>query len=305
MHAEAFLQHLLLVKRYSDKTVAAYKLDIQQFQDYLLHHWNVANLDTATSAQVKSWLVAVLRSGMSIRTVNRKKSTLRAYFRFLLKEGHLASNPVSGLKLARTPSNLPKAIPQFPLSKALDNLINEEQGIKTEDSLNEEIVSDEKLRNQLIILLLYGTGIRREELINLRRMDFDQASGMIKVRGKRKKERIIPLPDQVKPLLTYWLTRQKGIEAESPVFSTPKGKKIYPMLVHRVVHDFLTLVQEAESKSPHAFRHSYATHLLNQGADLNAVKDLLGHSSLAATQVYTNLSVERLLEVYRHFHPRS
>ena len=140
---------------------------------------------------------------------------------------------------------------------------------------------------------------------NLKVKDFDSAKGVIKVFGKRKKERLVPVPEKVVALIEEWLETLSPTSQESPLIVTQKGAKIYPMLVHRVVHDFLTLVQEAESKSPHAFRHSFATHLLNQGADLNAVKELLGHSSLAATQVYTNLSVERLLEVYHHFHPRS
>lgn len=297
MHAEAFLRHLSLIKRYSEKTVTAYATDLQQFTDYLALQFGVNSPDTATNSQVKSWLVAVLRSGLSAKTVNRKKSSLRAYYRYLQKEGHITNNPVSRLKLAQTPALLPRSIPQKPLENALQEQFDEQS--------QEKASSFEAKRNQLIIMLLYGAGIRREELINLKVKDFDKAKGFIKVLGKRKKERLVPVPEKVAALVNEWLKELSPASPESPLFITQKGGKIYPMLVHRVVHDFLTLVQEAESKSPHAFRHSFATHLLNQGADLNAVKELLGHSSLAATQVYTNLSVERLLEVYRHFHPRS
>lgn len=297
MHAEAFLRHLSLIKRYSDKTVTAYATDLQQFSDYLQLQFNVDNPDTATNAQVKSWLVAVLRSGLSVKTVNRKKSSLKAYFRYLQKEGIIVSNPVARLNLAHTAQTLPRAIPQKPLEQALD-----QQFEFNAASTNNDF---ESKRNQLIILLLYGAGIRREELINLQVKDFDSEKGLLKVFGKRKKERLVPVPEKVAQLLTEWIETLAPNGLATPLFMTSKGVKIYPMLVHRVVHDFLTLVKEAESKSPHAFRHSFATHLLNQGADLNAVKELLGHSSLAATQVYTNLSVERLLEVYHHFHPRS
>lgn len=297
MHAEAFLRHLSLIKRYSEKTVTAYATDLQQFSDYLLNQFGSDSPDTATNSQVKSWLVAVLRSGLSPKTVNRKKSSLRAYYRYLQKEGFINSNPVSKLKLAQTPVLLPRSIPQKPLESALEARFEAERPECTQ--------TFEGKRNQLIIMLLYGAGIRREELVNLKVKDFDSAKGVIKVFGKRKKERLVPVPEKVVALIEEWLETLSPTSQESPLIVTQKGAKIYPMLVHRVVHDFLTLVQEAESKSPHAFRHSFATHLLNQGADLNAVKELLGHSSLAATQVYTNLSVERLLEVYHHFHPRS
>lgn len=297
MHAEAFLRHLSLIKRYSDKTVTAYATDIQQFRDYLSVNFGLDSLDSATNLQVKSWLVAVLRSGLSAKSVNRKKSSLRAYYKYLQKEGILITNPVSRLKLTQTPVTLPRSIPEKPLEKAIQNSFE----------LSPELAETgfEAKRNQLIVLLLYGSGIRREELINLQEKDFDREKGMLRVYGKRKKERLVPVPQKVAALLNSWIEQKAHSNLESPLFTTSKGAKIYPMLVYRVVHDFLTLVQEAESKSPHAFRHSFATHLLNQGANLNAVKELLGHSSLAATQVYTSLSVDRLLEVYRHFHPRS
>lgn len=297
MHVEAFLKHLSHVKRYSENTVNAYTTDLRQFQDYLLLQFGVENINSATNSQVKSWLVAVLRSGFSVKSVNRKKSSLRAYYRYLQKEGYLSSNPVSQLKLAQTKVQLPRAVPQKPLQQALNENFDTSQDSQSQDF--------ETIRNQLIILLLYGAGIRREELINLKIKDFDKDQSIIKVVGKRRKERLVPVPEKVAEQVVHWINMLAQPSLEAPLLITSKGLKIYPMLVHRVVHDFLTLVQEAESKSPHAFRHSFATHLLNQGADLNAVKELLGHSSLAATQVYTNLSVERLLEVYRHFHPRS
>lgn len=292
MPIKSFLNYLELEKKYSKHTVIAYEKDLMSFQDYCNNTYGNQKLAEVNYGQIRSWIVALVDTNISNRSINRKISSLKSFYKFLQKTQQIQVNPLAKHKALKVAKQV-----QIPFSeKEIKNvltIINDEQ-------------SFESLRNKLIVELLYATGIRRSELINLKISDVDFSNETIKVLGKRNKERYIPLIKPVQKTLKEYLQYRNEIHSnESFLLITKAGKKIYETLVYRIVNNYFSTVSSKVKKSPHVIRHSFATHLLNEGADLNSVKELLGHSSLASTQVYTHSSLGKLKEVYNQAHPRS
>ena len=294
MSIESFISYLSLEKNYSPHTITAYRNDLVEFKNYCRQQFQLEEINQVSYNLIRSWIVSLVESGVSNRSVNRKIASLKAYYKFLLRVGILTINPLAKHKALKTSKKI-----EIPFSEIeMENVISQ---IPFEDNF-------EGKRDKLIIELLYTTGIRRAELIGLRVKDVDYQAGTIKVLGKRNKERIIPLLEATKELfLEYNLERSrlKAIEDEAYVFLSGKGNKMYETLVYRIINKYFSLVSAKVKKSPHILRHTFATHLLNKGADLNSVKELLGHSSLASTQVYTHNSIAELKKVHFSAHPRS
>ena len=293
MRIQKFIDYLLLEKKYSPKTVVAYQKDIEAFQLFLTQEFSDSEVSNANYSQIRTWIVQLVDRTISNRTINRKISSLNSYYKFLLKTDSIKANPLVKHKALKVSKKI-----QIPFSETEINFVL--------NNINTDTF--EGVRDKLIVELFYSTGIRRIELVQLQLKDVDLSQGHIKVLGKRNKERMIPLlPSVMETLETYLLERIKleSIIDPSFLFLTKKGEKVYEMLVYRIITSYFDNISTKVKKSPHILRHSFATHLLNNGADLNAVKELLGHSSLAATQVYTHNSVAELKKVYKKSHPRS
>lgn len=291
---QQFKDYLLLEKKYALLTVKNYERDLIQFFNYLDIKATEFELQIIDYGSIRSWIVILIEEGISNRTVNRKIASLKAFFKFLVKVQIIESSPLLLHKMLKEPKKA-----QVPFS------INEIENVLDQYYNHDDF---ESIRNYLIILLLYTTGIRRSELINLKEIDIDFENNTLKVLGKRNKERYVPLLNSVKEVLINYLelkSKRYPSYSNEYVFITKKGVKVYETLVYRVVNSYFSKASSKLKKSPHILRHSFATHLLNEGADLNSVKDLLGHSSLASTQVYTHNSIAELKKVYRGAHPRS
>jgi integrase/recombinase XerC len=288
-----FLNYLQLEKKYSPNTLTAYKTDLKSFSEFILFEFEEKDLSKVHYPQIRNWIVALVEQGVSNRSINRKISSLKAYYRFLQKTGDIEFSPLAKHKALKTASKL-----QVPFSEAEITQVLEQ--IDTSDFVG--------LRDRLIVELFYTTGIRRIELIDIKLQDVDLAGKYIKVLGKRQKERIIPLlPGVISNLENYLSKRANilGVGGTPYLFISQKGIKLYESLVYRIINNYFSKVSGKIKRSPHILRHSFATHLLNQGANLNAVKELLGHSSLAATQVYTHNSISELSKVHKMAHPRN
>lgn len=294
MPFQAFTDYLEFEKKYSPHTVIAYLKDLQDFQMFASQEYQYSEITDVNYSIVRSWIVSLVDSGISNRTVNRKISSLKTYYKFLLKTSQIEINPLAKHKALKTSKKI-----QVPFSEMeIENVM---EMLQTENTF-------EGLRDRLIVELFYSTGIRRAELINVKLNDISFAQKTIKVLGKRNKERIIPLLPAVLTSINEYLTFKNQLEnreASDYLFMTQKGVKIYETLVYRIINSYFSKASEKVKKSPHILRHSFATHLLNEGADINAVKELLGHSSLASTQVYTQNSIAKLIEVYKNSHPRN
>lgn len=291
---QPFVEYLQLEKKYSPHTVTAYLKDLEDFNGFASAEFQYAEIVDVNYSVVRSWIVSLVDSGISNRTVNRKISSLKTYYKFLLKTGQIEINPLAKHKALKTSKKI-----QVPFSeKEIGNVM---------EMFGEE--NDfEGLRNRLIVELFYSTGIRRAELINIKVTDVSFAQKTLKVLGKRNKERIVPLlPTVLQSINDYLQQRSElgSIKDTDALFLTQKGVKIYETLVYRIINSYFSKASEKVKKSPHILRHSFATHLLNEGADINSVKELLGHSSLASTQVYTQNSIAKLKEVYKNSHPRN
>lgn len=294
MNFKSFTEYLLHEKNYSVHTITSYSKDLESFSEFINDEYGQTVIKDVNYSQIRSWIIALVETNISNRTINRKISSLNSYYKYLLKTEEITSNPLAKHKALKTSKKV-----QVPFSE------NEIQIVLNE--LQKE-TDFEGLRNKLIVELFYATGIRRVELVQIKMNDLDLANKTLKVLGKRNKERYIPLIDTViKTAETYINKRSElqNIEDKSFLFLTKKGLKIYETLVYRIINDYFSIASTKVKRSPHIIRHSFATHLLNQGADLNAVKELLGHSSLAATQVYTHNSISELKKVYANTHPRS
>ena len=294
MLLKAFLDYLLLEKKYSQLTVNAYKKDIETFLNFINEEDQTATIKQVHYSQIRSWIVSLVQKDITNRSINRKISALNSFYKFLLKIEEVNLNPLSKHKALKTSKKVQIPFSEKEIATVLDQ-INHDQDF-------------EGLRNKLIIELFYSTGIRRIELINIKLKDVDLINKTVKILGKRNKERIIPLlPMIINSVNSYKLERSKlvTITDNEYLFLTKKGVKIYETLVYRIINDYFSKASSKVKKSPHILRHSFATHLLNEGAELNAVKELLGHSSLAATQVYTHNSIAELKKVYAKAHPRS
>jgi integrase/recombinase XerC len=291
MQTIAFLKYLKYQKKYSEHTLNAYENDLNSFEFFYKKNSD-SEENVPTFRHIRKWIVFLSENKISSRSVNRKISALRSYFNFLIKTGKITENPTD--KIVK-----PKTIKKIP------NFIEQE---KIEKLNNREIFGNDfnGCRNMLIIELLYGTGIRRAELISLKEKNVDIVKCQIKVLGKRNKERIIPFPRPILPIISEYFRLKSEIKSVVENFLiTQKGEQLYPNLIQRVVTTYLGMITTAEKKSPHVLRHTYATHLLNNGADINAIKELLGHSNLSATQIYTHTSFEKLNKVYKQAHPRA
>lgn len=294
MPFQAFIDYLLLEKNYSKLTVKAYKRDLLDFQNFNKLQYQQEKIAQANYSQIRSWIVQMVENKISNRSINRKVSALNSYYKFLLKTENIQTNPLAKHKALKTSKKIQIPFSEAEIATVLDELNYQEDFIG--------------IRNKLIIELFYSTGIRRIELVEIKQSDIDISNKTLKVLGKRNKERYIPLLDSVIETIQNYLKQRsqlKNITDEPYLFLTQKGVKIYETLVYRIINEYFSLASTKVKKSPHILRHSFATHLLNQGADLNAVKELLGHSSLAATQVYTHNSIAQLKKVYLNAHPRS
>jgi len=291
---DQFLKHLNFEKRYSPHTVRAYHTDLLQFQNHLTTILTHADLLHADTKQIRTWVMNLLDSGLSSRSINRKITVLRRFYRFAQQQGLRSDNPVDMIHGLKTGHSLPVFVEERQMDQLLISAGPQEDF--------------PGLRDLLIIELLYGTGIRLSELIALNESDIDFNKAQIKVMGKRSKERLLPIPEPLLELIrSYLAARQKYFTGRETTgfLVTNKGQLIYPRMVYRVVNSWLSLVTSVSKRSPHVIRHTYATHLLNRGADLNAIKELLGHASLSATQIYTHTGFEKLKQVYRQAHPRA
>jgi integrase/recombinase XerC len=293
-HKESFLQYLQTEKRYSPHTVRSYLNDLDQFYLFLSSLGLPDDPAAITSHDIRAWIVSMLDNGYSTVSVHRKISCLRVFFRYLRKEGVVKLDPLEKVVLPKRKKTLPVFVEEDALVKLLDNY-------SFEDSFA-------GIRNRTIIELLYVTGMRRSELIGLRNNDVDLQEGSVKVTGKRNKQRIIPLVKPfIKRLEEYIKVRDAEIATENNgwFFITDKGNKLYDKYVYTTVNRYLSMVTTIEKKSPHILRHTFATHMLNRGADLNSIKELLGHANLSATQIYTHNTFEKLRKVYKQAHPRA
>ena len=294
MPFKSFTEYLLHEKNYSPLTIQSYNKDLESFLEFIISEYDMDSIHQVNYQQIRSWIVNLVESGIANRSINRKVSSLNSYYKFLIKTETITTNPLVKHKALKTSKKV-----QIPFS---------EQEMKTVLNELQFDTSFEGLRDRLIIELFYATGIRRIELIQIKIADLDLSNKTLKVIGKRNKERIIPLLHSViESIHKYNDARNslESIEDKAYLFLTKKGLKIYETLVYRIINEYFSKASAKVKRSPHILRHSFATHLLNQGANLNAVKELLGHSSLAATQVYTHNSIAELKKVYSNSHPRS
>ncbi|MFK7747355.1 MAG: tyrosine-type recombinase/integrase [Kordia sp.] len=289
----AFIEYLQLEKNYSANTVTAYKKDLHSFSNFCKQEYEDDAINQVHYVQIRSWIVSLVESGLQNATINRKISSLKTYYKFLLKTKQIEVNPLAKHKALKTAKKV-----QVPFSEKEMEMV-----LGTMSFTNDF----EGVRNKTIIEMFYATGMRRAELVNLKQSDIDFAAKTIRILGKRNKERIVPLLQKLETQLKqYDLHRkQADVHQKEELFLTAKGNKIYPNLVYRLINDYFSIASTKVKKSPHILRHTFATHLLNQGADLNAVKELLGHASLASTQVYTHNSLAELKNVYAKAHPRN
>ncbi len=291
---QEFLDYLTFQKRYSKHTITSYKNDLTGFFDFVFLEYKISEINEITASIVRTWLASLKENKASSKTINRKISSLKSFFKYQLKLNKIIISPVATVSSLKVSRRLPSFIEQ----KDIETLL-------THDYFEEDF---EGKTNSLIFELLYQTGIRRSELINLKEKDIDKNSGTIKVLGKGNKERIIPVNNSLLKIIDEYITEK---ENEFPEMSadlllvSKKGKALNPKYVYNIVRNNLAEVSTNQRKSPHVLRHSFATHLTNNGAQINAIKELLGHSSLAATQIYTHNTIEKLKEVHKQAHPKS
>ncbi len=288
------MQYIAFEKRFSTHTITAYKNDLEQFTAYIDKQYSLTSIEEVRHFHIRSWIVALMGKGITPRSVHRKLASLKSYFKFLIKKEYLQHNPTLKVVLPKTGKRLPTIIEE----KAMGILL--EDVVFTDDYKG--------VRDKMMIELFYATGIRRSELINVKIEDFQFERQVLKVKGKGRKERLVPYGSYLAELLENYLEIRKNTFSNNSnpyLFLTQKGNQLYPKLVYNVVKKYLSVVSTVEKRSPHTLRHSFATHLSDNGADLNAIKKLLGHSSLAATQVYTHNSIEKLKKVYEQAHPKS
>lgn len=291
---QSYKDYLLKEKNYSSLTIKAYVDDINSFNDYLIVNHDQLSLEEINYVHVRSWIVMLVEKKISNKSINRKISSLKSFYKFLLKIKQIDFNPLSKHKSLKVPKKV-----QIPFSeKELDAV------------LNFEIVPDdfESIRDKVIVELFYTTGIRRAELINLKMNNLDRFNNTLKVLGKRNKERILPLLDCTVELIGLYLVERNKLEAiqnHDVLILSKKGKILSETFVYRMINSYFSNISEKVKKSPHVLRHTFATHLLNNGADLNSVKELLGHASLSSTQIYTHSSLSELQKVYKQSHPRN
>jgi integrase/recombinase XerC len=303
MFLERFIRYIKFEKRYSPHTVSAYQSDLDQFITYLNNpdkkdpapEPEITHPSQVTHHLIRNWMVELMSHDITARSVNRKIATLRKYFKFLMQEGIITHNPASKINTPKIPKNLPVVVEDIKLTQMLDD--------------NEVFSPDFKgRRDKLVIETLFGTGMRLAELLGVKETDINIYEGTVKVLGKRNKQRIIPINSELKTLMAQYLELKKSENFNNnsqALVVTDKGADAYPKLIYLIVQKYLSYISTQNKKSPHVLRHTFATSLLNRGADLNAIKELLGHANLSATQIYTHNSVERLKSIYKQAHPKA
>ncbi len=287
-----FISYLQSEKRFADHTIRSYRTDLEQYHAFC-QSCGAEGMDLYFRA-IRNWVVELMEKGYSPRTIHRKLSSLRSYCRFLIRRGELDSDPVQNVLKPRMNKRVPSFVDEVSMDKLLDDY-----------EFGEDFTG---VRNKVIINLLYQTGMRRSELIGLTVDSFKRSDRSLKVMGKRNKERILPLTDEMVEELSGYLRMRNDLfplaESDS-LLLTDRGKAVYPRFIYRVVTNYLGMVSTLEKTSPHILRHTFATHMLNKGADLNTIKELLGHSNLSATQIYTHNTFEKLKHIYKQAHPRA
>jgi integrase/recombinase XerC len=308
MVLEQFIQYLQFEKRFSSHTITAYQHDLNQFFSFTATSGSAGsipaeaeinhilpNLGDITYQDIREWIVQLMNDGQTAKSINRKISCLRTFFKFAVREGVISNNPASKIQAPKIPKRLPVVVEE----DKIVSLLNSTDVFGTDLS---------GVRDKLIIELLFGTGIRLAELVGLKETDVNIYEGTIKVLGKRNKERIIPINTELKLLLAKYMQLKKSENFDNnslTLFVTNKGANAYAKMIYLIVQKYLSYISTQDKKSPHVLRHTFATSLLNHGADLNAIKELLGHANLSATQVYTHNSVERLKSIYKQAHPKA
>jgi integrase/recombinase XerC len=290
---EKYIKYLRYEKNYSLHTEISYSKDLHQFSGFLLSHFPGTDIKSVDNDLIRMWIVSLMEDKMSPRSVNRKLSALKSFYKYLLRTGEISANPMKKIAGPKNSKPIPAFVNNSDMEKILDEPVMEN--------------GFEALRNHIMIELFYVTGIRRAELLGLKDVDIDFSSKKIQVTGKRNKQRLIPVSDDMLLLIKQYIdVRNEETENQSGYFFVKKdGEKLYPMMIHRIVTESLKQISTLSKTSPHVLRHSFATGMLNNGADINAVKELLGHSSLAATEIYTHTSFEELKKIYNKAHPRA
>jgi integrase/recombinase XerC len=289
----SFIKYIQFEKRYSPKTVISYQSDLDQFSQFLLKTYDEPQPEVATFPMIRSWIVSLVEQQLDPSSVNRKIACLRSFYKYLLRQEMISKNPMVKVSVLKTQKRLPHFVKETDVVNLLDTTVPEN--------------THEGIRDRLILEFFYGTGMRLSELIGLKDTGINFRDSTVKVLGKRNKERIIPFPESLGELISQYKTiRDKEVvkKEHGNLFVTDQGNALYPMLIQRMIKKSLKN-SSVEKKTPHVLRHTYATHLLNKGAEINAVKDLLGHTSLAATQVYTHNSIEKLKKVFDQAHPKA
>ncbi len=291
---DSFLKYIQYEKRYSKHTITSYQTDLLQFEKFISFTHKDLPVEKADHRIIRSWMVSLVEENQSPGSINRKIATLRSFYKFLLKEGSITTNPTQKIRVLKSGKKIPEFINETDILKMLND-----------HEFGEDF---ESKRDKLVLELLYGTGIRLNELIHIRESDINYQEQTLKVLGKRNKERIIPMNTELINLIHDYISvrnRDIGTNERGYLIVTNNKGKCYPMMIYRIVRKYLDFFTSIDKRSPHVIRHTFATHLLNKGADLNAVKDLLGHASLAATQVYTHNSLEKLKKVFDQAHPKA
>jgi integrase/recombinase XerC len=292
MYQIQFLEYLRVERRYSERTLVSYETDLRQFKTFLVESFETKDIVEVDHQMIRGWIVQLIENEISTKSVNRKIATLNTYYRFLMKEQKVKVNPMLKILAPKMSKRLPVYVEEIAMEKLFEEM-------EFPDDFNGTL-------EKLVLELFYATGIRLSELINIRLSDVDEINGTIKVLGKRNKERIIPINKILIDEISNYETKKMELDTINDTFllMDVTGKKLYEKKVYRIVTKYLSQVTTLSKRSPHVLRHTFATHMLNNGADINAIKELLGHANLAATQIYTKNSVERLKSVHKQAHPR-
>jgi integrase/recombinase XerC len=292
-YVQSFLSYIEYERRYSRHTLESYGNDLEQFYFYLKSEYQKEEMELATHLEIRSWIVQMMEHKITPRSINRKLSTLKSFFKFLMRKGVVKKSPLSKVLAPKTSKRLPVFVEKAGIERLLTDI---------------EFSDDfEGKRDKMILDLFYNTGMRRSELNNLRETDIDSYNSQIKVLGKGNKERIIPIQPQLRTALKEYveMKNQSIVTPSIYLFVDREGKLLNPSNIYQIVRKYLNLITTIDKKSPHVLRHTFATHLMNNGADINAVKELLGHASLAATQVYTHNTIDKLKNIYKQAHPKA
>ncbi len=291
MFKESFIQYIRSEKRYSRHTIISYRCDLDQLFSFLIKEFNCSDPKQVSFDMLRSWIVSLLNNNLTARSVNRKIATIRSFYKFMLIEKHIEQSPAVDIVSIKNSKKLPEFVSQNNMDMLIDNI-----------KFNDDFIG---LRDKLILMMFYYTGIRLSELINIKMTDLDISECSIKVLGKRNKERIIPFGIELKKQILQYIEKRNKIEIMNNfLFVTEKNTKLYNKLVYRLVNQYLGYVTSLKKKSPHVLRHTFATHMLNNGADINSIKEILGHSNLSATEIYTHNTFEKLKKTYKQSHPR-